>query len=66
MNIFATNTNPVISNHIIKQQSYGIFTYPTLKYDSIDIQSNVFDGANCIPTLYRLLKKCASITRSSS
>jgi len=38
----------------------------TLKYDRIDTQSKVFDGANCIPTLYRLLKNCASITRSGT
>jgi hypothetical protein len=38
----------------------------TLKYDRIDIQSKVFDGANCIPTLYRLLKNYANITRTDS
>ena len=36
-----------------------------LKYDGIDIKSKVFDGVNCIPTLYRLIKNCASITRSA-
>jgi hypothetical protein len=44
--------------------TYGISLLGTLKYDRIDIQSKVFDGANYIPTLYRLLKNCANITRS--
>ncbi len=34
--------------------------------DKIDIQSKVFDGANCIPTLYSLLKTYANITRTGS
>jgi hypothetical protein len=34
-----------------------------MKYHRIDIQSKVFDGANCIPALYRLLKNCANIAR---
>jgi hypothetical protein len=38
----------------------------TLKYDWIDIQSKVFDGSTCIPTLYRLLKNCANTTRTGS
>jgi hypothetical protein len=46
--------------------TYGVQLLGTLKYDRIDIQSNVFDGANSIPLLYRLLKNYASITRSGS
>jgi hypothetical protein len=34
-----------------------------MKYHRIDIQSKVFDGANCITTLYMLLKNYANITR---
>jgi hypothetical protein len=37
-----------------------------MKYHRIDIQSKVFDGANDIPTLYRLLKNYANITRTDS
>jgi hypothetical protein len=43
--------------------TYGILLLATLKYDNIDIQSKVFDGAICIPTLYSLLKNYANITR---
>jgi hypothetical protein len=35
-----------------------------MKYHRIDIQSKVFDGATCIPTLYRLLKNSANSTRT--
>ena len=37
-----------------------------LKYDRLGIQSKVFDGATCIPALYRLLKNWANITRYCS
>jgi hypothetical protein len=37
-----------------------------MKYHRIDIQSKVFGGANCIPTLYRLLKNSAYITRTGT
>jgi len=33
--------------------AYGIKLLGTLKYYRLDIQSKVFDGANCIPILYR-------------
>jgi len=46
--------------------TYGIQLLGTLKDERIDMQSKVFDGATCIPTLYRLLKNCTSITRSGS
>jgi len=46
--------------------AYGIYLIGTQKYDRIDIQSKVFGGANCIPTLYRLLKNSANITRTDS
>jgi len=46
--------------------TYGIKQLGTLKYDRIDIQSEIFDGANCIPTQYRLFNNCANITRSGS
>jgi hypothetical protein len=46
--------------------AYGIKLLGTLKYDRIDIQSKVFDGANCIPTLYRLLKNSANNTRTGT
>jgi hypothetical protein len=46
--------------------SYCVELLGTLKYDRIDIQSKVFDGANCIPTLYRLLKNYANITRTDN
>jgi len=46
--------------------TYGVQLLGTLKYDRIDIQSKVFNGANSIPLLYRLLKNYASITRSGS
>ncbi len=46
--------------------AYGIELLGTLKYDRIDIQSKIFDGANCIPTLYSLLKNYAKITKSGS
>jgi hypothetical protein len=39
----------------------------TLKFDRIDNQSKVFDVTIiCIPTLYRLVKNCASKSRSGS
>jgi hypothetical protein len=44
----------------------GVELLGTLKYDRIDLQSNVFDAANCNLPLYRLLKKYASITSSGS
>jgi len=46
--------------------TYGIWLLVTLKYDWIDIQSKVFDGANCIPAIYRFLINYDSITRSGS
>jgi hypothetical protein len=46
--------------------TYGNKLLATLKYDRIDIQSKVFDGANCIPTIYSLLKTYANITRTGS
>jgi hypothetical protein len=46
--------------------AYGITLIGTLKYDRIDIQSKVLDGANCIPMLYSLLKNCARSTRTGS
>jgi hypothetical protein len=45
---------------------YGIQLSGTFKYDRIDVQSKVFDSVKCIPTLYRLLKKCARRTRTGS
>jgi hypothetical protein len=58
---FASNYSLVIPRPNRKDDcTYGIFTYPTLKYDRRDIQSKAFDGSTCIPTLYRLLKNCAS------
>ena len=68
-----TNGNAIAKNpeyfttfhHGLELQLHNYnFTYLTLKYDRIDIHSKVFDGATCIPTLYRLLKNCANITRS--
>ena len=51
---FASNYSLVIPRPNRKGDgTYGIFTYPTLEYDGIDIQSKVFDGATGIPTLYR-------------
>ncbi len=47
--------NPKIQ-HTAAVKRIGRYLLGTLKYDRIDIQSKVFDGANCIPTLYRLLK----------
>jgi hypothetical protein len=46
--------------------TYGVQLLGTLQYDRIDIQSKIFNGANSIPVLYRLLKNYASITRSGS
>jgi hypothetical protein len=46
--------------------TYGMKLLGTLNYDRIDIQSKVFDGANCISTLYRLLKNWASNTSCGS
>jgi hypothetical protein len=64
-NFFANNNSLVIPRPNRKGDgTYGIFTYPILKNGRIDIQSKVFDGATCIPTLHRLLKNCANITRS--
>ena len=37
-----------------------------MKNHRIHIQSKVFGGANCIPTLYSLLKTYASNSRSGS
>ncbi len=45
------------------QCTYGIMLLGTLKYDRIDIQSNVFNGAICISTVHKLFLKQASITR---
>ena len=54
---FASNYSLVIPRPNRKDYcTYGINLLGTLKYDRIDIQSKVFDGATCIPTLYRLLK----------
>jgi hypothetical protein len=44
--------------------TYDIQLLGTSKYDRMGIQSKVFDGANCIPALYRLFNNCANITRS--
>ncbi len=49
----------------IGECAYGIQLLGTLKYDRIDIQSKVFNSANCIPTVYRLFIKQASTTRPS-
>jgi hypothetical protein len=45
---------------------YSVQLLDTLKYNRIDLPSKVFDGANCILTLYRLFLKYANITRSGS
>jgi len=46
--------------------AYDVQLLGTLKYDRIDIQSKVFDGATCIPTSNSHYKNCGSITRSST
>jgi hypothetical protein len=37
--------------------TYGVQLLDIFKYDKIDIQSKVFDGANGIPTLSKILLK---------
>ncbi len=46
--------------------TYGVQLLGTLKYDRIDIQSKVFDSANCIPTVDNLFNNCANTTKSGS
>jgi hypothetical protein len=43
--------------------THGVQLLDIFKYDKIDIQSKVFDGATYIPTLYSLYKKWSIITR---